>query len=150
MRVFMLAGVSGLHMLDSIQTQLREVSSERRFMPEPNFLERGPAAEVLTAAGTAEEEPDGLRQAEGLSIKRLSWSVLLHKAERLSVDLQPNQWSADRQKFYEFAQEHVLRPDRILSHWDTLPRLIGLATACEDDKQAALLVQRGVRRPSGT
>ena len=131
-KVFFLEGQGGLDLLDSIESQIRSVSSERRMMPNPDNLESMAAAKVLAAAGQASEEADTLRRADGLSVRRLGWSVLLRAVETLSRDLRPDDWKDERGKFYQFAFSHILRPDKIFDHLDYLPRLLSLAVALKD------------------
>lgn len=131
-KVFFLEGQGGLDLLDSIESQIRSVSSERRLMPSPDKLESMAAAKVLAAAGQASEEADTLRRADGLSVRRLGWSVLLRAVETLSRDLRRDDWKEERSKFYKFALSHILRPDKIFDHLDYLPRLLSLAVALKD------------------
>lgn len=131
-KVFFLEGQAGLDLLSSIESQIRSVSSERRLMPSPDHLESMTSAQVLTAAGHANDEADSLRRADGLSIRRLGWSVQLRAVETLARDLRDDDWKKERAKFYEFAHNHILRPDKILDHLDYLPRLLSLAVALRD------------------
>lgn len=138
-KVFFLEGQGGLDLLDSIESQIRSVSSERRLMPNPDNLESMAAAKVLAAAGQASEEADTLRRADGLSVRRLGWSVLLRAVETLSRDLRREDWKGERGKFYKFALSHILRPDKIFDHLDYLPRLLSLAVALKDWSDAKRL-----------
>lgn len=139
-KVFFLEGRGGLDLLDNIESQIRSVSSERRLMPAPNRLERMASAQVLTAAASASEEADTLRRADGLSVRRLGWSIQLRAVETLARDLRAPDWRKEREQFYAFAHNHVLRPDRILDHVDYLPRLLSLAVALMDWAHARRMV----------
>lgn len=86
-KVFYLRGQDGLDLLDNIESQIRSVSSERRLMPSPDSLESMAATKVLTAAGQSSEEADTLRRADGLSVRRLGWSILMRSVETLARDL---------------------------------------------------------------
>ncbi|NMW31612.1 hypothetical protein HKD42_06025 [Altererythrobacter sp. RZ02] len=130
-KCFFLKGRSGLDLIDNISSQIREISSERRLMPLPEDLEQGQAARALTASGGL-DEADSLRRADGLTLRRLGWSVLLRSVEVLARDLRPADWSEERHKFYDFAHEHVIRADRILGHIDRLPRLFAITVALAD------------------
>ena len=83
-------------------------------MPSPDRLESMASAKVLTAAGHASEEVDTLRRADGLSVRRLGWSVQLRAVETLARDLREDDWQLERRQFYEFAHSHILRSDKIL------------------------------------
>lgn len=139
-KVFFLQGRGGVDLLDNIESQIRSVSSERRLMPSPDRLETMASAQVLTAAAHASEEADTLRRADGLSVRRLGWSIQLRAVETLSRDLRADSWREERNQFYEFAHNHILRPDRVLDHIDYLPRLLSLAIALTDWPAAHRLV----------
>lgn len=139
-KVFFLQGQGGIDLLSNIESQIRSVSSERRLMPSPDRLESMASAKVLTAAGHASEEADTLRRADGLSVRRLGWSVQLRAVETLSRDLREDDWQPERKQFYKFAHSHILRPDKILDHLDYLPRLLSLAVALMDWADARRLI----------
>lgn len=143
-KLFFLQGQAGLDLLNNIETQIRSVSSERRLMPSPDKLELMTSAKVLTAAGHPSEEADTLRRADGLAVRRLGWSIQLRAVETLARDLRQHDWKDERQKFYEFAHSHILRPDRILDHLDYLPRLLSLTVALMDWTEAQKLVNASI------
>ena len=134
-KTFFLSGQSGLDLLDNIESQIREVSSERRLMPLAENLQRSQSAKALAATDSA-DDADNLRRADGLTLRRLGWSVLLRSVNTLARDLQPKDWTKERDSFYNFAHEHVIRPDKILEQLDHLPRLFSLAISLGDWKQA--------------
>jgi hypothetical protein len=139
-KVFFLQDQGGLDLLSNIESQIRSVSSERRLMTSPDRLESMASAKVLTAADHASEEADTLRRADGLSVRRLGWSIQLRAVETLARDLREDDWQKERKQFYEFAHSHILRPDRILDHLDYFPRLLSLAVALMDWPEARRLI----------
>lgn len=139
-KLFVLQGRAGLDLLDSIEKEIRELSSEHRLMPSPDQLEDSTAARVLSAAASASEQADTLRRADGLTIRRLSWSLQLRHVETLGRDLPPSEWVRQRKDFYEFAHNHVLRPDGIFAHFVYLPRLLGFAIRQNDWIEAERIV----------
>lgn len=140
-KAFFLQGQGGIDLLSNIESQIRSVSSERRLMPSPDRLESMASAKVLTAAGHASEEVDTLRRADGLSVRRLGWSLQLRAVETLARDLRANDWESERKQFYAFAHSHIIRPDKILDHLDYLPRLLSLAVALSDWPDARRLIE---------
>lgn len=130
-KTFFLSGRSGADLLDHIASQIREVSSERRTMPLPESIEKSQAARALAATDTA-DDADSLRRADGLTLRRLGWSVLLRAVNTLARDLMPQDWKSQRDDFYEFAHEHVIRADKVLEQIDHLPRLLSLAVSLGD------------------
>ncbi|WOA30136.1 hypothetical protein [Alloalcanivorax xenomutans] len=135
-KLFVLQGRSGLDLLDSIEKEIYELSSEHRLMPSPDQLEHSTAAKVLSAVDSAGESADTLRRADGLTIRRLGWSLQLRHVETLARDLPPNQWKEQREEFYQFAHNHILRTDNLFAHFNYLPRLLGFAISMNEWQQA--------------
>lgn len=141
-KLFILEGQAGQDLVDSIEKEIVELSSERRLMPSPDQLEKTTAARVLSAAGDVAEQADTLRRADGLTIRRLSWSLQLMHVETLARDLPASAWKNQRMDFYSFAEHHILRPDRIFSHYNYLPRLLGFAIGMGEWSQADRIVRQ--------
>lgn len=141
-KLFILQGQAGIDLLDSIEKEIYELSSEHRLMPSPDQLENSTAARVLSAAGDVGEQADTLRRADGLTIRRLSWSLQLRHVETLARDLPPNEWKNQREEFYQFAHNHILRPDSFFAHFTYLPRLLGFAISLNEWTEAERIVRR--------
>lgn len=141
-KLFLLQGRAGLDLLDSIEKEICELSSEHRLMPSPDQLEDSTAAKVLSAAGSVGESADTLRRADGLTIRRLSWSLQLMHVETLARDLPPHEWISQRKEFYLFAHNHILRPDNLFEHFSYLPRLLGFAISMNEWQDAEQIVRR--------
>ena len=141
-KLFILQGQAGQDLVDSIEKEIVELSSERRLMPSPDQLEKTTAARVLSAAGDVAEQADTLRRADGLTIRRLSWSLQLMHVETLARDLPASAWKNQRMDFYSFAEHHILRPDRIFAHYNYLPRLLGFAIGLGEWSQADRIVRQ--------
>lgn len=139
-KLFILDGQVGLDLLDSIEKDIYELSSEHRLMPSPDQLDKSTAAKVLSAAGSVGENADTLRRADSLTIKRLSWALQLRHVETLARDLPPKVWKKQRDEFYQFAHNHILRADSIFEHFTYLPRLLGFAISLNEWHQAEKIV----------
>ena len=144
-KLFVLQGRAGLDLLDSIEKEIYELSSEHRLMPSPDQLEHSTAAKVLSAAGNVGENADTLRRADGLTIRRLGWSLQLRHVETLARDLPPNQWKEQREEFYQFAHNHILRADNLFAHFTYLPRLLGFAISMNEWEQAEQIAVKSYR-----
>ena len=131
-KVFFLRGQSGRDLLNNIAHQVNTLSSERRLMPLAEDMDTMASARALAAASGTAEEPDSLRRADGLTLRRLGWALQLRSAEILARDLDRKAWIDERKRFYEFACAHILRADKILEHVDGLARLISLAVSLAD------------------
>lgn len=144
-KLFVLQGRAGLDLLDSIEKEIYELSSEHRLMPSPDQLEHSTAAKVLSAAGSVGENADTLRRADGLTIRRLGWSLQLRHVETLARDLPANQWKEQREEFYQFAHNHILRADNLFAHFTYLPRLLGFAISMNEWEQAEQIAVKSYR-----
>lgn len=91
-KLFILQGQAGLDLLDNIEKEIDELSSEHRLMPSPDDLDESIAVRVLSASGDVSEQADTLRRADGLTIRRLSWSLHMRHMETLAKDLHPHEW----------------------------------------------------------
>lgn len=141
-KLFILNGQAGKDLLDSIEHEIHQLSSEHRLMPSPDQLENTTAAGVLSASASIGEQADTLRRADGLTIRRLSWSLQLSHVETLARDLPKKAWQKEREDFYKFAHNHILRPDKIFEHYSYLPRLLSFAVGLSEWSQAEAIVNR--------
>jgi hypothetical protein len=144
-KVFFLRGQSGRDLLNNIAHQVNTLSSERRLMPLAEDMDTMASPRALAAANGTAEEPDSLRRADGLTLRRLGWALQLRSAEILARDLDRKAWIDERKRFYEFACAHILRPDKILEHVDGLARLISLAVSLADWSDASKMYRNATQ-----
>ncbi len=144
-KVFFLSGRAGLDLLETIKKHVDALSSERRMMPDPDFLTRSQAARVLCTSTDGTAHVDTLRKSDGLSVKRMAFAIQLGGAETVERDLPASEWKKERYALFEFAVEHIVRPESILTYVDYLGRLLGLAVACGDWGKAGELVDAAIR-----
>lgn len=141
-RIFPLADEVGQDLIRTIEAKIDEVSSEWRLLPDLDGWESSPAAKILSASTSATESIDSMRKADDLTLKRMSFSVMLRHHDILARDLPANEWKEERREFLRFAERHVLTPLRIFDYNDYLPRLLALAVSCYDWKAATRIVER--------
>lgn len=139
-KLFILEGEAGLDLVDSIEQEMYKLSSEHRLMPSIDQFEQSTAAKVLIAAESSSESADTLRRADGLSLHRLSWSIQLRQVETVARDIPPSGWVKERKEFYQFAHNHILCSEKILNHYNYLPRLLSLAISLKDWDDANRIV----------
>ena len=144
-KLFVLHGRAGLDLLDSIEKEITELSSEHRLLPSPDQLGDSTAVKVLSAAGNVGESADTLRRADGLTIRRLSWALRLRHVETLAQDLPAHEWSKQRNEFYDFAHNHILRADALFGQFTYLPRLLGFAISLNEWQRAERIVMAAYR-----
>lgn len=141
-KLFILSGNSGLDLVDSIEKEISQLSSEHRLLPSPENLGKSTAAKVLSANDSVTDSADTLRKADGLSMHRLSWAIQLRQIETIARDLPKNEWKKERNDFYRFAHDYIIRADKIFDQFSYLPRLLSIAISIEDWEQAYKIVDK--------
>ncbi|WIM05724.1 MAG: reverse transcriptase domain-containing protein [Candidatus Nitricoxidivorans perseverans] len=131
-KVFMLADEPGKTLVDAIAHQIHERASEWRAMPR---LPRSPnhvGTDLLAATQSDGEAADNLRKADALTMRRAGFAIKLRDFEAYERDLQPDAWKEHRRAFFRAFTQHVLVLPQFFDLAVYLPRVIRLATACED------------------
>lgn len=131
-KVFMLAGEPGKRLVDSIAHEIHERASEWRAMPRLPFSAEHVGTSLLAATQQDGEIADNLRKAEALTMRRAGFAIKLRDFEAYERDLHPSDWAAHRLAFLDAVIEHVLVLPKFFDLASYLPRIIRLATACED------------------
>jgi hypothetical protein len=75
---------------------------------------------------------DNLRKADALTMRRAGFAIKLRDFEAYERDLLPEAWQGHRQAFFRAFVQHVLVLPQFFDLAVYLPRIIRLATACED------------------
>lgn len=131
-KVFLLAGESGKTLVDAIDHQIRERASEWRAMPRLPRSANHVGTDLLAATQSDGEAADNLRKADALTMRRAGFAIKLRDFEAYERDLAPDTWQAHRQAFFRAFVQHVLVLPQFFDLAVYLPRVIRLATACED------------------
>jgi hypothetical protein len=131
-KVFMLAGESGKTLVDAIAHQIHERASEWRAMPRLPRSASHVSTDLLAATQSDGEVADNLRKADALTMRRAGFAIKLRDFEAYERDLQPDAWQGHRQAFFRAFIQHVLVLPQFFDLAVYLPRVIRLATACED------------------
>lgn len=131
-KVFMLAGESGKTLVDAIAHQIHERASEWRAMPRLPRAASHVGTDLLAATQSDGEAADNLRKADALTMRRAGFAIKLRDFEAYERDLVPDAWRAHRQAFFRAFIQHVLVLPQFFDFAVYLPRVIKLATACED------------------
>ena len=131
-KVFMIEGASGVTLIDSLDRQIRERTSEWRALPN---LPRNPEAvptDLLSATQRDGEAADNLRKADSLILRRAGFAIKLRDFEAYDRDLPPESWEKHRHAFLKAFIDHVLVLPLFFELAQYLPRVIRMATSCED------------------
>ncbi|EIK44764.1 hypothetical protein O59_002487 [Cellvibrio sp. BR] len=131
-KVFMLTGEPGKTLVDAIAHQIHERASEWRAMPRLPRSASHVGTDLLAATQSDGEAADNLRKADALTMRRAGFAIKLRDFEAYERDLPPEAWRAHRQAFFRAFVQHVLILPQFFDLAVYLPRVIRLATACED------------------
>lgn len=131
-KIFHLQGKHGLDLLNQISEQIRKQSSEHRLLPIIPSLEGEMLSQALLATPDSSLEPDALRKADVVSIRRLGFSLLLRDVEGYARDLRPQSWRKLRRLFYGLVERQVLSPRGYFDYFTYIVRVFGVMVACGD------------------
>jgi hypothetical protein len=131
-KVFMLAGETGKTLVDAIAHQIRERASEWRAMPRLPRSANHVGSDLLAATQSDGEAADNLRKAGSLTMRRSGFAIQLRDFEAYERDLPPEAWKDHRHAFFRAFIQHVLVLPQFFELATYLPRVVRLATACED------------------
>jgi hypothetical protein len=131
-KVFILADEPGKLMVDAIAHQIHERSSEWRAMPRLPLSADHVGTDLLAATQSDGEAADNLRKTDALTMRRAGFAMKLRDFEAYERDLLPEAWEAHRRAFLNAVIQNVLVLPRFFELAVYLPRVIRLATACED------------------
>lgn len=139
-KIFMLAGEPGRTLVNTIAYQIHERASEWRAMPKlPNSAEHV-GTDMLAATQNDGEAADNLRKADALTMRRAGFAIKLRDFEAYERDLPPDAWQAHRRAFLRAFTQHVLVLPDFFELSIYLPRVIRLATACEDFRELRKII----------
>ncbi|KER70375.1 hypothetical protein HR51_17750 [Burkholderia cepacia] len=131
-KVFVLAGEPGKTLVDAIAHQIHERASEWRAMPRLPRSASHVGTDLLAATQSDGEAADNLRKADALTMRRAGFAIKLRDFEAYERDLTPEAWREHRQAFFRAFIQHVLVLPQFFDLAVYMPRVIRLATACED------------------
>ncbi|MEY4507533.1 MAG: hypothetical protein RL297_2111 [Pseudomonadota bacterium] len=131
-KVFLLAGETGKTLVDAIANQIHERSSEWRAMPRLPRSDTHVGTDLLAATQSDGEAADNLRKTDALTMRRAGFAIKLRDFEAYERDLHPIAWRKHRQAFFGAYIQHVMVLPQFFDLVTYLPRVIRLATACED------------------
>lgn len=131
-KVFQLEGEHGLDLINPIEEQIRQNTSEFRDLPHLPETEGAMAHRALLVTPDAQLEADALRKADAVTLRRSGFAMLLGDIEAYAHDLDPDTWLALRREFYGLTQRHLIAPKAFFDFSRYLPRIIGLMAACGD------------------
>ena len=141
-KVFLLAGETGKILVDSILYQIRERASEWRALPNLPLNAEHVGTDLVKATQNDGEAADNLRKADSLTMRRSGFAIKLRDFEAYERDLPPASWAKHRHTFYRAFIQHVVVLPQYFELATYLPRVIKLATACEDFSYVLQITRR--------
>ncbi|WP_311881619.1 MULTISPECIES: RNA-directed DNA polymerase [unclassified Pseudomonas] len=139
-KIFMLAGEPGRTLVNTIAYQIYERASEWRAMPKLPSSAEHVGTDMLAATQNDGEAADNLRKADALTMRRAGFAIKLRDFEAYERDLRPDAWQAHRRAFLRAFTQHVLVLPDFFELSIYLPRVIRLATACEDFRELRKII----------
>ncbi len=131
-KLFILAGSPGTALVNAISEQINKRASEWRALPSLPDSAGTIATDLLKATNNAGEQADNLRKTDALTLHRAGFALSLRDYEAFERDLQPEAWEKHRHAFFKAVIDHLLTPIKFFELAQYLPRIIRMATACED------------------
>ncbi|CAI8705621.1 Reverse transcriptase [Pseudomonas marginalis] len=131
-KLFILAGSAGTALVNAISEQINQRASEWRALPDLPNSPNTVATDLLKATNLAGEQADNLRKTDALTLHRAGFALSLRNYEAFERDIPPEDWQAHRHAFFAAVIEHLLTPMKFFELAQYLPRIIRMATACED------------------
>jgi hypothetical protein len=122
--------------VNHISEQIRKQSSEYRLLPELPPSSADMAKRALLASPDATMNADSLRKADGLTVMRLGFALLLSDLESYERDLVPSAWPSVRKEFYGLIFRHILGPEHVFQMFSYLHRVLALMVATGDFSDA--------------
>lgn len=141
-KVFFLGGETGQVLVDSIAHQIHERASEWRALPNLPMSARNVATDLVAATQHDGEIADNLRKTDVLTMRRAGFAIKLRDFEAYERDLPPEAWKDHRKAFFGAFCQHVLVLPHFFELAIYLPRVVKLATSCEDFDSLHKIIQR--------
>lgn len=140
-KVFILEGEQGKTLVGSIAHQIHERASEWRAMPRLPRSANHVGTDLLAATQSNGEVADNLRKTDVLTMRRAGFAIKLRDFEAYERDLLPEAWTEHRRAFFRAFTQHVLVLPQFFDLAVYLPRVIRLATACEDFAELSRIIK---------
>lgn len=130
-KLFVLDYPSGITFLDSLENQIKELSSEWRLLPELPEAQHIPSM-LLSVSTKNGEDSDNLRTADSLSMRRALFAMKLADFESYCQNLSSNSWKKQRHIFLKTILHYFTKPEVLFEHFRFFPRIFSIAMECED------------------
>lgn len=132
-RAFFVDKKTGLSFIAALESQIRDVTSEFRYLPKSVFDSKDIEDRILRLVTKEGDLADSFRKVDALIFPRRGFKNLLREMEFLLMNLPPNSWKKQRKAFYRLVEKHLLTWQKFFEYADSdFPRVITLAAQCGD------------------
>jgi hypothetical protein len=139
-KYFFLEGLSGLSLLDSIESSIEENSSEWKLPPNPAHDIESVKNDLTSLNNDPNEIITGIGKSNGLSIQRNKFVLYLKRFETV-IDLVPiEKWNDKIENFIKLTTQYAITPKTICIFAKYYPKIIGLAIKTQKYKLAISLI----------
>lgn len=147
-KLFVVDVKSGGLLLNAIERQIRERSSEWRSLPDLPETEQKLTSVLLSACDKAGVEVDSLRKVDVVSLRRAMFAMKVRDFESYCRNLTPPCWREARMDFLRMIKTYFTDVKSVFDLHQYLPRIISAACSCIDsnDTEAQAEVLEIVRR----
>ena len=132
-RAFFIDKKTGPSFVATLESQIRDVTSEFRYLPKSVFDSKSIEDRILRLVTEDGDLADNFRKIDALIFPRRDFKNLLREMEFLLMNLPPNSWKKQRKAFYRLVKKHLLTCQKFCEYADSdFPRVITLAAQCGD------------------
>lgn len=141
-KLFLLEPGNGELFLETVKDAMDESSSEWRMMPDPDNDLSNLGRKIVGANSDITEKVSGFRKANGVSIKRMGFSIELRNMEVLVQLLDKSTVKPYLNRFFQIVNSQIVSPEGIFTYFHYYPRLLALTVSSESLELASSLIKR--------
>ena len=132
-RAFFLDKKTGPSFVATLESQIRDITSEFRYLPKSIFESKGIEDKILRLVSDDGDLADNFRKIDALTFRRGELKHLVSDMDFLLFNLPPDSWRKQRIAFYNIVVKHLVTYQKFFEYAETdFPRIISLATQCGD------------------
>jgi|GEM_PF-908625 len=141
-KLFLLEPGNGELFLETVKESMDESSSEWRMMPDPDNDLSNLGRKIVGANSDITEKVSGFRKANGISVKRMGFSIELRNMEVLVQLLDKSTVKPYLIKFFQIVNSQIVSPEGIFTYFHYYPRLLALTVSSENLELASSFARR--------
>lgn len=141
-KLFLLEPGNGELFLETVKEAMDESSSEWRMMPDPENDLSNLGRKIVGANSDITEKVSGFRKANGISVKRMGFSIELRNMEVLVQLLDKSTVKPYLLKFFQIVNSQIVSPEGIFTYFHYYPRLLALTVSSENLELASSFTRR--------